>query len=282
MTGAESPWQLTDMERRRAFAAVIAVASSFIGPIGPMIMWGFDYLYDRRDLIFSTAGVPIQAIASDSSLLRLSALSLPSGPSHATLSINTTLANSARKLGIRKGDPVSLLVTGHNYIQATNGLVVPARIGEPTKIIVPPGNYSVTAFGSKQESLFTTPDPYGVADGNNTFLERDRKLALSLSSRESILAASPQPFTGGASLNLPAANFNTPVFSQSRCPFCGRDIAASLPDHMLNCPSTPRPAAYQVNPFRCGMCRASFSTRQDLDMHVADKHRLGSWWRPRW
>ena len=277
MTGAEYPWQLTDQERRRALAAVVAVASSFLGPFGPMVMWGFDYLYDRRDLIFSTTGVPIRAIASDSSVLRLSALSLPSGPSHATLSINTTLNNSARRLGIRKGDPVSLLVTGHSYVQARSGLVVPARIGEQTKIIVPPGNYSVTAFGSKQESLFTTPDPYRVVDGDTTPLDGNRKLSLSLAPREPILKASPQPFISGASLNLPQLNPNVPLLPQGRCPYCGRAASTSMLDHMLACPSIPKLPSYQTDPFCCGRCRASFSTRQDLDTHLATMHRFINW-----
>jgi hypothetical protein len=281
MAEADSPWQLTDKERRRALAAVIAVASSFIGPFGPMIMWGFDYLYDRRDLIFNTSGVPIQAIAADSSLLQLSTLSLPSGPSDAALSINTTLDASARKLGIRKGDPVSLLVTGHSYVQAANGLVVPARIGEPVKIVVPPGQYSVTAFGSKQESLFTTPDPYRVADGNTTLLEGRHKLALSLASREAILAAPPQPFIAAAGLNLPLTSSSIPILPQGQCPFCGRDVVTDMPSHMLTCPSTSGPPAYGADSYRCDRCRASFSTRQDIDAHYTHEHRFGSRWRSR-
>jgi hypothetical protein len=265
LTGARSPWQLTDKERGRAFAAVVAVASSLIAPFGPLVMWGFDYLYDRRDLIFSTTGMPIRAIASDSSILQLSALSLPSGPSHATLSINTGLDNSARQLGIRKGDPVSLLVAGNSYIQAPSGLVVPARIGEPIKIVVPPGNYSVIAFGSNQESLFTTPDPYRVVDNNTTLLNGNRKLALSLTPRESTLEASSQPFA--------------PMSSQNRCPYCGRDVASNMMNHMLTCPSTPKSAGYQAGLYRCGRCRASFSTRQELDAHFAHTHRFGNRWR---
>ena len=281
MTKAESPWQLTERERRQAAAAVVAVACSFIGPIGPMVMWGFEYLYDRRDLIFSATGVPIQAIASDSSVLKLSALSLPGGPSGATLSINTTLNNSARRLGIRKGDPVSLLVTGHSYVQAGRGLVVPASIGEQTKIIVPPGNYSVTAFGSKQESLFTTPDPYSAVDGNITLLDGNRKLALSLASREPILRASPQPFIRGSALNLPPVNPTVPVLARMRCPSCGLEVATSMVDHMLTCPSTVRPATYQTGPYRCDRCRTSFGSGQDLDTHFANTHRFTNWWRAR-
>jgi hypothetical protein len=243
MTGPESPWQLTDLERRRAFAAVVAVASSFLGPFGPMVMWGFDYLYDRRDLIFNTAGVPIRAIASDSSVLRLSTLSLPSGPSHATLAIDTALTGSARRLGVRKGDPVSLLVTGHSYVQPRSGLVVPARIGEQIKVVVPSGNYSVTAFGSNQESLFATPDPYQVVDGSTTLLDGSRRLTLSLAPRESILGASSRAFVGGT-MNLPQVSSSMPLSSPGRCPYCGRGGITSMLDHMLTCPSTQRWAPY--------------------------------------
>jgi len=246
-------------------------------------MWGFDYLYDRRDLIFSTTGAPVQAIASDSSVLRLSALSQPSGQPHATLSINTTLNNSARQLGIRNGDPVSVLVTGHSFAQARSGLVVPARIGEQTKVTVPRGNYSVTAFGSKQASLFTTPDPYRVVAGNTTLLNGNRKLALSLAPREPLLKAFPQPSITVTSLKWPQVNRNVlPVSSQGRCVYCGQAATTSLLAHMLVCPSRPKPATYQPGSLRCDRCFARFSTMSDLNMHFANNHPLVNWWRSLW
>jgi len=48
---AES-WRLTERDRRGAWTAAAAVASTFFGPFAPAVMWGFDYVYDRRDLIF--------------------------------------------------------------------------------------------------------------------------------------------------------------------------------------------------------------------------------------
>jgi len=305
MTGAETRWQLTDQERRRAYAAAVAVASSFLGPFGPMVMWGFDYLYDRRDLIFSATGAPVQAIASDSSVLRLSTLSMPggeltlsrsSGQPHATLSINTTLNNSARQLGIRNGDPVSVLVTGRSFVPTRNGLdvakrsgwavparsglVVPARIGEQTKVTVPKGNYSVTAFGGKRESLFTTPDPYKVVAGNTTLLDGNRQLALSLASREPLLKAFPQPSSTGTILTRPQANVISPWSAfPGRCVYCGK-TADWLMAHMLFCPSKPK-QAHEVL-YGCDRCSARFSTPDDLRGHFAYAHPVVSWWRSLW
>jgi hypothetical protein len=77
MVAAGSSWQLTDQERRKAVSALVTMASIFLGPWGPLVVWGFDYLYDRRDLIFNAGGAPVLAIASDGSALRLAALSQP-------------------------------------------------------------------------------------------------------------------------------------------------------------------------------------------------------------
>ena len=185
MTRTRPAWQLTDQDRRRALAAVLAVTTGFFGRPAPLVRWGFDYLYDRRDLIFATSGTPIQAMATDRSVLPLSALHGIMAPRHATLSINTRLTDSARRAGLRSGDPVGLLVAG-----GTAGLVVPTRIGERMKITVPSGTYSVTAFGSRLESLFTVPAPYRVAAGRTATLRGgSRALALPLA-REPLLTES--------------------------------------------------------------------------------------------
>ena len=148
---AES-WRLTERDRRGAWTAAAAVASTFFGPFAPAVMWGFDYLYDRRDLIFGTGGAPAQAVAADGSQVRLSALGQADWRQSTPLTIVINLDASALNLGLKNGDPVSVVVTGHSYVQSRSGLVVPARVGEPVTVGIPRGGYSVAAFGSRQGS----------------------------------------------------------------------------------------------------------------------------------
>jgi len=106
------PHRLTDRERRQAFSAVLAVFSTVLGPLGPLAVWGLEYLYDRRDLIFNVAGAPVSAYTADRSALNLTALPnniVQPWVTQSTLSIDTSLTDSARRLGLRGGDPVSLL-----------------------------------------------------------------------------------------------------------------------------------------------------------------------------
>jgi hypothetical protein len=215
------------------------------------VTWAFGYLYDRRDLIFGATGAPVRAIASDSSVVQLSALSRPSAQPDATLSINTTLNDSARRLGIRNGDPVSVLLTGHNFVQARSGLVVPARIGEQTRVTVPKGSYSITAFGAKPESLFTIPDPYRVVAGNTTQLNSNRQLALSLTPREPLLRAYTPPAAASDRWSQAAAFLaatsagareNMAPTTLGRCVLCGEPTGTNLLwHHLYVCPFRPTP-----------------------------------------
>lgn len=280
MVAAGYSWQLTDQERRKAVSAVVTMASSLLGPWGPLIVWGFDYLYDRRDLIFNADGAPVQAIASDGSALRLAALSQPAARPQATLAINATLGDSARRLGLRNGDPVSMLVTGHTFVGARSGLVVPARIGEQAKVTVPAGSYSVTAFGSRQASLFSAKDPYQVAAGNTTMISGNRQLALSLAARAPVLGTYPQAPVLGTSLNWAPASRNTPLLTPRRCLYCGQTpAAAGMLPHMLSCPSRPKPPPPSELPFYCDRCGARFSTSNQRDVHFAGMHPWVRWWR---
>jgi hypothetical protein len=273
-------WQLTDYERRRAYAAAVAVASSFLGPFGPVVMWGFDYLYDRRDLIFNSGGAPVQAIASDGSGLRLAALSQPAARPQATLAINTTLGDSAQRLGLRNGDPVSMLVTGHTFVGARSGLVVPARIGEQAKVTVPAGTYSVTAFGSRQASLFSAKDPYQVAAGNTTLVAGSRQLALPLAARAPLLQTYSRAPEQGTRVDWARFSRNAPVLTPRQCPYCGQTpTTASMLAHTLFCPSRPKPPPPSELPFYCDRCGARFRTRTELGPHVAAQHPLVNWWR---
>lgn len=283
MAATGSSWQLTDQERRKAYTAAVAVASSFLGPFGPVVMWGFDYLYDRRDLIFNPAGAPVQAIASDGSALRLAALSQPAAGPRATLAINTTLSDSARRLGLRNGDPVSMLVTGHSFAGARSGLVVPARIGEQAKVTVPAGKYSVTAFGSRQASLFSAKDPYQVAAGNTALAGGSRPLALALAARAPLLGTYPPARVQGTGVNWAQAIQNAPVLTPRRCLYCGQTpTTASMLAHTLSCPSRPKPPPPSELPFYCDRCWARFRTAYERDGHLAARHPLVKWWRSVW
>lgn len=241
MAMARSSWQLTDQERRKACAAFVAVGASFLGAFAPVIMWGFDYLYDRRNLVFDAGGAPVQAIASDGSAVRLAALGQSAAGAQATLDVSTTLGDSARRLGLRNGDPVSMLVTGHTFAGPRSGLVIPARIGEQARVTVPAGSYSVTAFGSRQASLFSTMDPYQAAAGGTTAVNGNRQLALPLTARAPLLETLPPgPFVMRI-LGAQATRI-VPQPAKPGCPYCGLDLGTRfLLRHILSCPSRPNP-----------------------------------------
>lgn len=284
MAASQSSWQMTEEERRKAYSTVVQVASSFLGPFGPVVMWGFDYLYDRRGLIFSTAGEPVQAIASDGSAIRLPLLSrAAAGPQvarpQATLAIGTTLGESARRLGLRNGDPVSMLVTGHSFAGVRSGLVVPTRIGEQAKVSVPAGTYSVAAFGARQAALFGSKDPYQAAAGNTTVASGSGQLALSLAARAPLLRTPVQGTGVNRSLLIQAAQPQT----LRRCIYCGQVQAApSLLGHTLSCPSRPKMLTRSQLPFFCDRCGMRFGTANERSGHMAAQHPLVSWWRSVW
>jgi hypothetical protein len=81
-------------------------------------------------------------------VLPLSALHDRTAPQQATLSINSRLTDSARRMGLRNGDPVGVLLTGSGLAHTRSRLVVPTRVGEQVRIAVPNGDYAVTALGS--------------------------------------------------------------------------------------------------------------------------------------
>lgn len=279
MAANQSSWQLTEQERRNAYSTAVAVASSFLGPFGPVISWGFDYLYDRRDLIFSPAGAPVQAIASDGSAVRLPLLSQAAARPQATLAISTTPGESARRLGLRTGDPVTMLVTGHSFAGARSGLVVPTRIGEQAKVSVPAGTYSVAAFGARQASLFSSKDPYQAAAGNTIVAGGSSQLALSLAAR----AALPRAAASGAAVNLGLLSQNAQRQTLRRCIYCGQVQATpSLLGHTLNCPSRPKPVLRQTQLYHCDRCGARFGTPNERSGHMAAQHPLVNWWRSVW
>ncbi|HVK21489.1 MAG TPA: hypothetical protein VM677_09045 [Actinokineospora sp.] len=265
MTGEDfTSWRTTGTERRRAFMSVVQAASTFAGPFGPLVAWGFEYVYDRRDLIFNRSGTPLRAYTAEGTALGLAALGTPGVLQLGTLSLNPELTQQARSLGLRDGDPVSVVITGHKFVQGRSGLVVPARIGTPLTVSVPRGDYTVSALGSKRDSLFTTGDPYTAMAGADLSVGRTTEATLSLRSRRLILPATETPG--------PNAHFVNPAFAQlqhlapnrfvnpkykhefggpiarptprsSTCTWCGTALApADRFRHILTCASRPDPA----------------------------------------
>jgi len=237
------PWQLTEREKRGAWTAAFAVASTFFGPFAPAAMWGFDFIYDRRDWIFGNGGVPANAITCDESLLSLSALGRADSRSVTPLTIVINLDNSAMNLGLKTGDPVSVIVTGHSYVQSRSGLVVPARVGSPVTVAVPPGSYSVEAFGSTKASLFAASDPYPAVGGDSAaVLGGSRQLAIPLTAREPLIRPLVRAQPGPGYVKVSPRTRRSPAPSSTTCAKCGRQVDPSTPmlAHVLLCQGRPR------------------------------------------
>ncbi len=296
------PWRLTEREKRGAWTAAAAVASTFFGPFAPAVMWGFDYVYDRRDLIFGTGGAPAQAVAADGSLVRLSALGQADEQQSTPLTIAINLDASALNLGLKNGDPVSVVVTGHSYVQSRSGLVVPARVGEPVTVGIPRGSYSVAAFGSRQGSLFATSDPYRAVGGSNTLLLSGRRqLAVPLTAREPLIRLSARTPRTLGNLSAPLGNRPLSLPAPKTCVKCGQpiDVSTTPLAHVLTCqgrpartwasPAVSRPAVtrpvvtgpappgtlgnLRLPTFRCPECSAVFYSQKALDDHRAAPYK---------
>jgi hypothetical protein len=279
----QQSWQLTARERRTAFTAAAAAFSTVLGPFGPLAVWCLEFVYDRRDLIFSPSGVPVSAYTAGRNAVGLTALTGGIGnplTARSTLDIDTSLTPSARRLGLRPGDPVSLAVTGHNYARSGSGLVVPARIGERVTLSVPSGSYSVAAFGSKQDNLFRLHDPYNTVAGDNVSAQGYRRIGLPLIARSAPLLlpqATPRPFPA-AVVRQPAA-----PLAARKCPWCGQMLSAPLLVHMQLCSKSPGgtattpPRAAGLTPFRCDRCYQRFTTAAGRDQHLRDWHPFITW-----
>ncbi|SDH64096.1 hypothetical protein SAMN05192558_11353 [Actinokineospora alba] len=192
MPGEDSPsWRLTSAEKRKGVFASLEIVSALAGPLGPLALWAFEYLYDRRDLIFTQSGMPVQAFTARGAPLRLGSLDDRGSSQLGSLSINPALTPAARALGLRAGDPVSVVVSGHRFVQGRSGLVIPARIGSPLTVAVPRGSYSLSAFGGTRNSLFTLADPYTGVSGTTVQVGQHSSLDLPLRSRITAVSASP-------------------------------------------------------------------------------------------
>ena len=177
---AGSSWRLTEAERTRGYTYLAEFAAGLVlGPVGPFAVFAARYLYDRRDQIFSSSGAPVRAFDSTDRPVALSSLALPAA-GNGTLSLRPRLSESARRLGVRDGDPVGLVLTGHSYTGARSGLVVPARIGQRVEVAVPRGTYSLGAFAGRQDALFTRPQPFDAVAGRSVVVGARSALSLPL------------------------------------------------------------------------------------------------------
>lgn len=178
-------WGLTDEERLRLRGAFVqSAAGFFFGAAGPLVAWAGQCLYDRRDLIFNPSGAPARAFDATGRALNLSKIGRPLATRPGTLSLYTGLTGAVRQLGLREGDPVTLVLVGQPYLQSASGLVVPALVGDQVKLAVPLGQYTLTAFASRRDALFTEPDPFRAVAGRILNLGARQTLALPLTPRQ--------------------------------------------------------------------------------------------------
>jgi hypothetical protein len=207
-------WSLTDEERRRLRGALVQSAAGFLfGPAGPIVAWVGECLLDRRDLIFNRSGAPARAFDATGRALNLSKIGRPSAARPNTLSLYTGLTSAARQLGLREGDPVTLVLLGQPYLRSASGLVVPALVGYQVELAVPPGPYTLTAFASRRDALFTEPDPFRGVAGRNVNLDARQTLALAVTPRQPATN-----FRGPPAGPPPAAA--PPVLPRCTCPQC--------------------------------------------------------------
>jgi hypothetical protein len=280
-------WQFTQEERQKAVFAAVQTVAAFFGPVGPFLALGVEYVYDRRDLIFNSAGSPIQAFTTQGSAVQLGSLNRRLFPQQVPLQVNAELTAPARQLGLRSGDPVTLVVSDNTGVQARSGLVIPTRIGQPTNLIVPQGTYSVAALGSRRDALFSILDPFNVAGGTTISTAGRQSLQLPLTVRSN-RNVTPVPWTttlrphqqerqlrtGGLQPGQPPAGW-----PQAGRPRPGRPQAAAVPQKQ--CPWCSQP----VGPFeavhaaclarrtnRCFTCSATFATSTALQRHRQIQH----------
>jgi hypothetical protein len=79
--------------------------------------------------------------------VELDATSLLQRRTTATQEISGELTtNRLNNQELRQGDPVALVVNNASWLSRRNGLLVPAKFGEPFRIRVPRGNYLLSAY----------------------------------------------------------------------------------------------------------------------------------------
>ncbi|CCH34438.1 hypothetical protein ABZ816_37435 [Actinosynnema sp. NPDC047251] len=173
-----NPFHPTDAERREGYTLMAQFAASLVlGPIGPFAVFAARYLYDRRDALFDPSGRPVRAFDVSGTPVR------PDLGGN-VVTVRPNLTASAQASGLRQGDPVGLVLTGQ---QNHNGLIVPARLGEPVDIAVPRGTYALGAFAARRDQLFTRAHPFTAVDGRTVTWGAGRALDLAPRSRPTLL-----------------------------------------------------------------------------------------------
>ena len=185
-------WRLADGDGRELSAALILTVAPFLDSFVPGAMWLGKYLFDRRDLIFDRRGRPARAYDSTGQALNLANLGSRPGLRQGTLSLGTGLTASARQLGLRNGDPVSYVIAGQRNSGAENGLVIPARVGDRIDVAVPQGAYSLAAFASRGDALFTMSDPFSAVSGAGVVLGGRSTLDMPLAVRNPVTGDQPR------------------------------------------------------------------------------------------
>ncbi|ONI83294.1 hypothetical protein ALI22I_32675 [Saccharothrix sp. ALI-22-I] len=239
-------WRPTSREWTEGTTMAVQLVSTLVlGPWGPPVAFLAQYLFTRRALLFDSYGGPAQAVNASGQAVSLPALRAAPATRQGVLSLNASLTDSARRQGLRMGDPVGLVVTNHTPTASAGGipggrLVVPARIGERVDVTVPQGTYSLGAFAGQRAVLFSRPDPFTATTGHTAVLG-GRRLELGLP-----LAARPA----------------TPPFTRLITP------VTATPPVMLG------PA---VRATRCHLCSATYSGYEAQQAHHRNAHSRTCW-----
>jgi hypothetical protein len=223
MAGAEfTSWKLSAEERRRAVFTGIESVAVLLGPWASFAALGLEYLYNRRNLIFNNAGEPLQAFDGGGRALPLSSLAQRPAAPAVPLYLNPELTASARQLGLRSGDPVTLILSDSTTTRSRESLIVPTSVGQPVSLAVPRGTYSLAAFGARRDTLFATPDPFTTIDAHSFSVTGQSALALPLAARQTLYTPTYQP----PQTVPPTCNCDACVASRSY-PGCTCDLCMS-------------------------------------------------------
>jgi hypothetical protein len=129
------------------------------------------------------------------------------------------------------------------------------------EVAVPQGNYRLAAFGSRQDSLFTTPDPFIALGGNNLAVSWPQALAVPLSARQGLPAAQQAPVAGCDCAQCQAARAKPPALRFRQPPvqaggFLQRQIPPSQ-GPVDGCACAACQAQRQLPECNCPQCQAA-------------------------
>jgi hypothetical protein len=138
-----------------------------------------------------------------------------------TQTIEGRFASSAlSRQALRRGDPVALVVSDASWRTQNDGLVVPARFGEPFRVEVPRGRYKLSAYSLDPRGRPKVDPVTAIGVGS-----------LSRNMAPVILRPRGRQLTRSMLTDLKRQPVLPP---RSRCPNCGQVLLLSLPS-CLNC-----------------------------------------------